>query len=66
MYELHKSEEPMLARTIAEELDVSSNLIAARGKKLDEKSGLIKRQRSVTGMYEYCITAKAKDEYFTK
>lgn len=66
LYELHKSEEPMLARTIAEELDVSSNLIAARGKKLDEKSGLIKRQRSVTGMYEYSITAKAKDEYFTK
>ena len=45
LYELHKkkNEEPMYAREIAEELDASSNLIAARGRRLDEKYGFVKK-----------------------
>lgn len=65
LYELHKNEEPMYAREIAEELDVSSNLIAARGRRLDEKYGFVKRERNGQ-IYAYSITEKAKTEYFNK
>lgn len=65
LYELHKNEEPMYAREIAEELDASSNLIAARGRRLDEKYGFVKRVHNGQ-IYAYSITEKAKLEYFNK
>ncbi len=63
LYELHKNEEPMYAREVAEELDVSSHLIASRGKKLDEKYNLVTRVHNGQ-IYAYSITDKAKKEYF--
>lgn len=65
LYELQKSDEPMYAREIAEELDVSSNLIAARGRRLAEKYGFISRVHNGQ-IYAYSITEKAKLEYFDK
>ncbi|MCI2230468.1 hypothetical protein MC378_14910 [Polaribacter sp. MSW13] len=65
LYELQKNEEPLYAREIAEELDVSSYLIAGRGKRLDEKYGYVKRVHSGQ-LYAYTITEKAKEEYFNK
>ncbi|GAA4167990.1 hypothetical protein [Sphingobacterium ginsenosidimutans] len=65
LYELHKNEEPMYAREIAEELDASSNLIAARGRRLDDKYGYVKRVHNGQ-IYAYSITEKAKKEYFDK
>lgn len=65
LYELQKNDEPMYAREIAEELDVSSYLIAARGKRLDEKYGFVKRVHNGQ-IYAYSIDDKAKDEYFNK
>lgn len=65
LYELHKNEEPMYAREIAEELDASSNLVAARGRRLDEKYGYVKRVHN-RQIYAYSITEKARAEYFDK
>lgn len=65
LYELQKNEEPLYAREIAEELDVSSYLIAGRGKRLDEKYGYVQRVHSGQ-LYAYTITDKAKEEYFNK
>lgn len=65
LYELHKNEEPMYAKEIAEELDASSNLIAARGRRLDEKYGYVKRVHNGQ-IYAYSITEKARTEYFDK
>lgn len=65
LYELDKSEEPVYAREIAEELDVSSYLVAGRGRRLDEKYGFIYREK-VGQIYAYSITKKAEDEYFNK
>lgn len=65
LYELQKNEEPMYAREIAEELDASSNLIAARGRRLDEKYGYVKRVHNGQ-IYAYSITEKARIEYFDK
>ena len=65
LYELHKNEDPLFAREIAEELDVSSYLIAARGKRLDERYGYVKRVHNGQ-IYAYSISEKAKKEYFNK
>jgi len=65
LYELHKNDEPLYAREIAEELDVSSYLIAGRGKRLDERYGLVKREHNGQ-IYAYTITEKADNEYFNK
>lgn len=65
LYELHKNEEPMYAREIAEELDASSNLVAGRGRRLDEKYGYVKRVHNGQ-IYAYSITEKARIEYFDK
>jgi hypothetical protein len=65
LYELNKSNEPVYARDIAEELDVSSYLVAGRGRRLDEKYGFIHREK-VGQIYAYFITEKAEKEYFEK
>lgn len=62
LYELHKLEEPVYAKEIAEELDVSSNLVAARARKMDREQGLINRER--VGLLVYSITKEAKRMYF--
>ncbi|MBD3338432.1 MAG: MarR family transcriptional regulator [Candidatus Lokiarchaeota archaeon] len=63
LYELNNSNEKMYARDIAEELDVSSYLIAKRAEKLDKDKGLVHRDRS-DSLLKYSITEKAKSEYF--
>lgn len=63
LFELSKSDEFRLARDIAEELDYHSNLVARRGKILDEKEKLIERKKD-TKPYKYRITKKARDIYF--
>lgn len=62
LHELHKVKNEMLARDIAEELDVSSQLIAKRAEKMDRKN-LVNRNRDDT-LIKYSITQKAVDEYF--
>ncbi|TBL62231.1 winged helix-turn-helix domain-containing protein [Hafnia paralvei] len=62
LHELHKSGEEMLARDIAEELDVSSQIIAKRSEKMDRK-GLVSRDKTGT-LIKYSITEKAIDGYF--
>lgn len=63
LYELNKSNKPLFAKDIAEELDSSSQLIAKRAKNLDEQKGLIKREKKGQ-LLKYDITEKAKDLYF--
>ena len=64
MYELNKHNEPIYAREIAEELDVSSKLISRRAKKLDEDKGYVERVK--TSPMTYRITKSAKITYFDK
>ncbi|WP_338592393.1 helix-turn-helix domain-containing protein [Shewanella khirikhana] len=63
LHELNGSNEKMYARDLAEELDISSYLIAKRAKKLDEEKGLIDRDRSEQ-LIKYSISRKAIEEYF--
>ena len=61
--ELDKSRSPLFARDIAEEVDVSSHVVAARCKKLSEDSGLINRIKE-SRPYKYEITHEARVRYF--
>ncbi|CQB52038.1 hypothetical protein [Vibrio cholerae] len=63
MHELNSRNEKMYARDLAEELDISSYLIAKRAKKLDEEKGLVDRDRTEQ-LIRYSISRKAIDEYF--
>lgn len=63
LHELNSSNTQMYARDISEELDISSQLIAKRAKKLDEDKGLIDRDRSEQ-LIKYSISQKAINEYF--
>jgi len=62
LHELNKSGEKMIAREIAEELDVSSQLIAKRAEKM-EKKGLLIRDRTISPI-KYEISRAAIDSYF--
>jgi predicted AAA+ superfamily ATPase len=63
LHELNSRNEKMYARDLSEELDISSNLIAKRAKKLDEDKGLVDRDRSEQ-LIKYSISKKAIAEYF--
>lgn len=52
------------AREIAEELDYSKRIIAWKCKSLDEKYGLVERDKS-KDPYKYRLTQKAIDEYIS-
>ncbi|ELY2734924.1 hypothetical protein SMC37_004264 [Cronobacter sakazakii] len=62
LYELNASAEGVIAREIAEELDVSWQLIAKRAEKLERKNYVF-RDKSATPI-KYSITSKAKREFF--
>lgn len=62
LHELHKSGDKILARDIAEELDVSSQLIAKRSEKMDRKD-LVSRDKTGS-LIKYSITEKAIEGYF--
>lgn len=62
--ELLKSEEPMYAREIAQEIDYSGQLVGWRGKKLDQDHKYVFRSREKEGSpYKYELTPEGK-EYF--
>jgi DNA-binding MarR family transcriptional regulator len=60
--ELASHEKPLIAREIAEELDLSSQSIAKKNRMLDLKKGLIKRNKNVNP-FSYELTDKAKELY---
>lgn len=61
MLALLNSGKPLFAREIAEEIDLSSYLIAARCKKLDKEKGYIIRSNvNVNGVYKYEISGAGK------
>ncbi len=62
LHELHKAGTKILARDIAEELDVSSQLIAKRAEKLEKKRYVV-RDKSAA-LIKYSIADKAVDDYF--
>ena len=62
LHELHKAGTKILARDIAEELDVSSQLIAKRAEKL-ERNRYVARDRSANPI-KYSISDKAIEDYF--
>lgn len=62
--ELSKTEYPLYAREIAQEIDYSSQLVGWRGKKLAEEYNYVKRIRDKEGTpYKYELTQEGK-EYF--
>lgn len=60
--ELASQNKPLIAREIAEELDLSSQSIGQKNKMLDLKKGLIKRNKNVNP-YSYELTDLAKKMY---
>lgn len=60
--ELASQDKPLIAREIAEELDLSSQSIGQKNKILDLKKGLIKRNKNVNP-YSYELTDLAKSMY---
>lgn len=60
--ELLSHDGPLIAREIAEELDISSKSIGQRNKMLDLKKGLVKRNKNVNP-YSYELTNLAKEMY---
>ncbi len=60
--ELASHDGPLIAREIAEELDLSSQSIAKKNRMLDLKKGLIKRNKNVNP-FSYELTDKAKEMY---
>ncbi len=60
--ELSKQNEPITAREISEELDISSYSIAHKNRMLDLKKGLIKRDQTKTPL-TYELTERAKNLY---
>lgn len=63
LQELKHNSNDIFAREIAEEIDLSKNLVAARAKKLAEKYDLIKRNKISGQPYKYELTEKGKN-YF--
>lgn len=64
LYEINKTEKPLKAKEIAEELDCSYQLIGKRAKKLNEEKELIFRIKVEGNKVVYKLTEKAKDDYF--
>ena len=60
--ELASQDKPLIAREIAEELDLSSQSIGQKNKMLDLKKGLIKRNKHVNP-FSYELTELAKNMY---
>lgn len=60
--ELASQDRPLVAREIAEELDLSSQSIGQKNKMLDLKKGLIKRNKD-TNPFSYELTELAKQMY---
>lgn len=60
--ELTKQDEPLTAREISEELDISSYSIAHKNRMLDLSKGLIKRDKTKTPL-TYELTERAKNLY---
>lgn len=60
--ELASQERPLIAREIAEELDISSHSIGQKNRLLDLKKGLIKRNKEVSP-YSYELTEQARQLY---
>lgn len=60
--ELASQDKPLVAREIAEELDLSSQSIGQKNKMLDLKKGLIKRNKDVNP-FSYELTELAKNMY---
>lgn len=60
--ELSKREDAVIAKDIAEELDMSSQSVANRCRMLDLKKGLINRDKS-TNPYAYSLSINAKKLY---
>ncbi|MBJ2125575.1 hypothetical protein [Flavobacterium sp. IB48] len=60
--ELASQNKPLIAREIAEELDLSSQSIGQKNKMLDLKKGLIKRNKDVNP-FSYELTELAKNMY---
>ena len=65
LYELNGLDSSVYARDLAEELDVSSFLIAKRAEKLDRNQGLVTRDRNEQ-LLRYSISNKGKHEYFNE
>lgn len=63
LQELKHNQNDMFAREIAEEIDISKNIVAARAKKLAERHDLIKRNKEEGQPYKYELTEKGKS-YF--
>lgn len=63
LHELNSCDSEVYARDLAEELDLSSYLIAKRAEKLDKQKGLVIRHRSEQ-LLKYSISEKAKKDYF--
>ncbi|HFK5528794.1 TPA: hypothetical protein ACGZ99_002863 [Elizabethkingia anophelis] len=64
LQELKHNNKDAFAREIAEEVDLSKHLVAARAKKLVEKYHLVKRNKIAGQPYKYELTDEGKD-YFT-
>ena len=60
--ELSKREDAVIAKDIAEELDMSSQSVANRCRMLDLKKGLINRDKH-TNPYAYSLSVNAKKLY---
>lgn len=60
--ELASQERPLIAREIAEELDISSHSVGKKNRMLDLKKGLIKRNKSESP-FTYELTELAKKMY---
>ena len=63
LFELNKAPNGVFARDIAEELDVSYQLVGKRAKRMDNVKHLIQRKH-VKGRALYIITEEAKNKYF--
>lgn len=63
--ELSSHDRPLIAKEIAEEVDMSSHSVASKNKLLDLKKGFIKRNMNVSP-YSYELTDKAKKIYKNK
>lgn len=61
---LHDNRKAMFAKDLAEELDVSYQLVGKRGKYLDDQALLERKEDNGRRIFE--ITKKAEQEYFTE
>ncbi|MDO5516400.1 MAG: hypothetical protein Q4F66_02525 [Clostridium sp.] len=65
LHELNKSDNPLRAKEIAEELDCSYQLIAVKAKTLDTEKKLLIRSSDTNGNRVYKLTEKAYNTYFS-